>query len=154
MEMLVSESKGGGDSTMNLDYASRAAVPVAERITVKCKTLAQILDEYSISSIRLCKIDVEGSEMAVLSTLKGDHRARIQGFALEYHPLAYDVSALITLLLGWGSHQVCIMNERPHVENILHLISNKALESWAVAQTSPACQIVAAKTAVKVPSLI
>jgi FkbM family methyltransferase len=129
-EMLVAKSHGGGDSTINLDYAGRTAVPIAERITVQCRTFSKILDEYAIPSIRLCKIDVEGSELAMLSTLKPHHRAQIQGFALEYHAEAYDLRLLITLLLGWGTHQVCLMNERPNVGSTLHLISNQALESW------------------------
>ena len=97
---------------------------------MESKTFGKILDEYAIPSIRLCKVDVEGSELALLSTLKAHHRARIQGFAMEYHPAAYDVHLLITLLLGWGTHQVCLMNERPSVGNTLHLISNQALVSW------------------------
>jgi FkbM family methyltransferase len=129
-EMLVSESKGGGDSTINFDYARRAAVPTTESITVECRSFSKILDDFAIPSIRLCKIDAEGSELALLSTLTADHRARIQGFAMEYHPQAYDLQLLLKLLLGWGAYQVCLMNERPNVGNILHLISNKALESW------------------------
>ena len=121
-EMLVSESKGGGDSTINLEYASRARVPANRGIEVECRAFSNVLDEYAIPSIRLCKIDVEGSEMAMLSTLDADHRARIQGFAMEYH--------LITSLLSWDTHQVCLMDERPNVGNILHLISCQALESW------------------------
>jgi FkbM family methyltransferase len=129
-ELLVSDSKGGGDSTMDPVFAKRSGVPVAERITVECKTLASILEEYAIPSIRMCKIDIEGAELALLSALKAQHRARIQGFAMEYHPQAYDLNLLIEMLMGWGSHQICLMSERPNVSNILHLISNRALESW------------------------
>jgi FkbM family methyltransferase len=130
VEMLVSESKGGGDSTINVDYARHVAVPVAEHITVECRSFPRILDEYQIPLIRLCKIDVEGSELALLSAMKDRHRSQIQGFAMEYHPDAYDLRLLIRLLLGWGTHQVCLMDERPNVGNILRLISNQALESW------------------------
>jgi FkbM family methyltransferase len=129
-ELLVSASKGGGDSTMDPVFARRSGVPVAESITVECKTLASILDEYAIPSARMCKIDIEGAELDLLSALKAPHRARIQGFAMEYHPQAYDLNLMIKMLMGWGSHQVCLMSERPNVANVLHLISNRALESW------------------------
>ncbi len=129
-EMLVSESKGGGDSTTNLDFARLAGVPITKRITVGCRSFAEILDQYAIPSIRLCKIDVEGSELVLISTLEAHHCAQIQGFAMEYHPQAYDLRLLIKLLLGWGTHQVCVMGERPNAGNTLHLISNQALESW------------------------
>jgi FkbM family methyltransferase len=133
-ELLVSASKGGGDSTMDPVFARRSGVPVADRITVDCKTLASILDEYAIPSVRMCKIDIEGAELSLLSALKVQHRARIQGFAMEYHPQAYDLNVLIKMLLGWGSHQVCLMSERPNVANILYLISNQAVESWFEAE--------------------
>jgi FkbM family methyltransferase len=129
-EMIVSESKGGGESTINIDFARHAEVSAAQHVRVECKSFSTILDEYSVPPVRLCKIDVEGSELALLSTLGASHRSRIQGFAMEYHPQAYDLSLLIKLLLSWGTHQVCLMNERPNVGNILHLISNEALESW------------------------
>ena len=148
-EMLVSESHGGGDSTINLGYARRTAVPVSGRITVECRTFSKILDEYAIPSIRLCKIDVEGSELAMLSTLKAHQYAQIQGFAMEYHAEAYDLRHLVKLLLGWGTHQVCLMNERPHVASTVHLISNQALESWFESengQWSPRSALVPAET--------
>jgi hypothetical protein len=140
-EMLVSRSKGGGDSTINFDYASRVGVPTAERITVECRNFSCILDGYAIPSIRLCKIDVEGAELALLSTLKSCHHAQIQGFAMEYHPEAYDLRSLISLLLSWGTHQVCLMDERPNVGNILRLISNQELESWFESQERRSCAV-------------
>jgi len=129
-EMLVSQSKGGGESSINVDFSTRVGVPVAARITVEHRSFAKVLDECEIPSIRLCKIDIEGSELALLSSLAPRHRARIQGFAMEYHPGAYDLRELVTLLLSWGTHQLCLMNERPNVGNIIHLISNQALVSW------------------------
>ena len=32
--------------------------------------------------MRLCKVDVEGKELAMLRNLKAHHRARIEGFAI------------------------------------------------------------------------
>lgn len=140
-EMLVSESKGGGDSTIHLEYARRAAVPATQRITVECKSLPRIMEEYAIPTIRLCKIDAEGSELGLLATLNEVHRGRIQGFAMEYHPQAYDLQALLDLLFSWGSHQVCLMNERPNVGNIVHLISNEALSAWFESVKERWCEV-------------
>jgi len=128
-EMLISESFGGGQSTINREFAQQFGLSNSQRITVECKTLPQILAECAISSVRLCKIDIEGAELRLLSTLQPQHLERIQGFAMEYHPGAYDLHSLIGLLLDWGTHQVNLMEQKPHTGDILHLISTKSLKS-------------------------
>ena len=134
-ELMVSESYGGGQSTINQEFAKQHDLLGGQHITVECKTLPQILTEYDISSVRLCKIDIEGAELRLLSTLKPQHLERIQGFSMEYHPGAYDLHSLIQLLLSWGTHQVSLMEERPYTGDVLHLISTKALESVFGEQT-------------------
>jgi FkbM family methyltransferase len=62
-----------------------ASVPVIQKILVDCKTLSQILEEFSLQRVRLCKLDVEGAKLAILKTLSHADLARIQSFALEYH---------------------------------------------------------------------
>jgi hypothetical protein len=62
-----------------------ASVPVIQEILVDCKTLSQILEEFSLQRVRLCKLDVEGAKLAILKTLSHADLARIQSFALEYH---------------------------------------------------------------------
>jgi FkbM family methyltransferase len=128
-EMLISESFGGGQSTINAEFARQFGLSNSEHITVECKTLPQILAECAIPSVRLCKIDTEGAELRLLSTLRPQHLEQIQGFAMEYHPGAYDLRSYIKLLLDWGTHQVSLMDERPYTGDVLHLISTKALES-------------------------
>jgi FkbM family methyltransferase len=143
-EMMVSESYGGGQSTINQEFAKQFDLLNGQHITVECVTLPQILAEFNIPSVRLCKIDIEGAELRLLSTLKPQHLDLIQGFAMEYHPGAYDLRSLIQLLLGWGTHQVSLMEERPYNGDVLHLISTKALKSvfgqqteqWAVEMTA------------------
>jgi len=128
-EMLVSKSFGGGQSTINPVFARKIGLVSGEHIKVHCKTLPQIFAEYGIPSVRLCKIDVEGAELRLLSTLRPEHLEQIQGFAMEYHPGSYDLRSLIKLLLDWGTHQVSLMDERPYTGDVLHLISTAALES-------------------------
>jgi FkbM family methyltransferase len=143
-EMMVSESYGGGQSTINQEFAKQFDLLNGQHIPVECVTLPQILAEYNIPSVRLCKIDIEGAELRLLSTLKPQHLDLIQGFAMEYHPGAYDLRSLIQLLLGWGTHQVSLMEQRPYNGDVLHLISTKALKSvfgqqteqWAVEMTA------------------
>jgi FkbM family methyltransferase len=134
-EMMVSDSYGGGQSTINQEFAKQFDLLKGQHITVECMTLPQVLAEYDIPAVRLCKIDIEGAELRLLSTLKPQHLDRIQGFAMEYHPGAYDLRSLIQILLGWGTHQVSLMEARPYNGDVLHLISTKALESVFETQT-------------------
>ena len=134
-EMMVSDSYGGGQSTINPEFAKQFDLLKGQHITVECMTLPQILTEYDIPNVRLCKIDIEGAELRLLSTLKSQHLERIQGFAMEYHPGAYDLRSLIQMLTSWGTHQVSLMEERPYNGDVLHLISTKALESVFGTQT-------------------
>jgi FkbM family methyltransferase len=128
-EMFVSSSLGGGQSTILPEFARNANVPISRRITVRCKTLPQILAEFSLRSVRLCKMDVEGAELQILRTLNYALLARIQSLVLEYHPEAYDLGALLRLTIGWGTHQVSYMDDRPYVGNILRVASNHVLRS-------------------------
>jgi len=137
VEMMVSDSYGGGQSTINQQFAKQFGLQKGQHIMVECKTLPQILAEYGIPSVRLCKIDIEGAELKLLSTLKPQDLERIEGFAMEYHPGAYDLQSLIQLLVGWGTHQVSLMEEKPYNGDVLHLISTKALQSAFGQQTDP-----------------
>jgi len=124
--MQISDSFGGGQSSINPDFARRVGVPETNRITVSCQTLSQILARFEISSVRLCKIDAEGSELKVLSALRPSDLAKIQGFSMEYHPEGYDLRCLIEMVLSWRTYQV---NAR--IGDILHLVSTQALQAWA-----------------------
>lgn len=129
-ELIVTDALGGGQSTMVPAFAQRLQLPVTDRIQVECTTLPEVLKKYDIPSVRLCKIDAEGSEFRILSKLSHSDLDRIQGFTMEYHPEAYDLRSLIKLLLNWGTHQVSLMDERAYNGNVLRLISHEALSTW------------------------
>lgn len=138
VDLLVSASLGGAQSTILPEFAKNANVPVSRHISVQCTTLPDVLEQCSVQSIRLCKIDVEGAEMSILRTLAPSHLARIQSFVLEYHPDAYDVRALMNLVIDWGTHQASFMDNRPYAGNILRLVSNEVLRS--IGGSEPAAQ--------------
>lgn len=120
-EMYVSESLGGGQSTIRAEFVENARVPVREVIRVPCMTLPRIFTKFGLENIRECKIDAEGSELAILRTLTPELQRRIDAFAMEYHPEAYDVRSLVRLATGWGTHQVGFMEEKPYTGNILRM---------------------------------
>lgn len=127
VNLFVSPRLGGAQSTIVPEFVRAAGVPIVQTIQAECKTLPDILDEFSLSSVRLCKLDVEGAELSILSTLSHSDVGRIQSFAIEYHPEAYDVHALLRLVLDWQTHHVSFIEERPYIGNILRLAAGSAL---------------------------
>jgi FkbM family methyltransferase len=127
VNLFVSSYLGGAQSTTVPEFVRSAGVHVVQEIPVECKTLPQILEEFSLQSVRLCKVDVEGAELAILKTLSQADLARVQSFALEYHQEAYDLQSLLRLVLDWRTHQVSFIEERPYIGNIMRLAASSAL---------------------------
>jgi FkbM family methyltransferase len=128
VELQVSASLGGAQSSIVAAFSQNNHVPVERSITVQCKTLPEIIDEYSISSIRMCKIDAEGAELEILRELKPHEVAKIQSIAMEYHFGAYPMDELLRLLETWGTHHISLMDERPYTGNILRCVAHGVLE--------------------------
>jgi FkbM family methyltransferase len=129
VEMVISHSLGGGQSTIVPEFARHFHSSMGDAIRVRCVTLPQILEEHAIARVRVCKIDAEGSELDILRALDAGTLARIQGFALEYHAEAYALPTLMKTMLQWGSHQVSLMDDRPFTGNQIYVISNDVLAS-------------------------
>jgi FkbM family methyltransferase len=129
VEMLVSHSLGGGQSTIVPAFARHFQTSMGDAIRVRCVTLPQILAEYAIDRVRLCKIDAEGSELNILRAIDSLTLAKIQGFALEYHAEAYALPTLMKTMLRWGTHQVSLMDARPFTGDQIYVISNDVLSS-------------------------
>lgn len=127
VKLFVSSYLGGAQSTTVPEFVRSAGVPVIQEILVECKTLSQILQESSLERVRLCKLDVEGAELAILKTLSPAGLARIESFALEYHKEAYDLHSLLRLVLDWGTHHVSFIEERPYIGSIMRLAASSAL---------------------------
>lgn len=83
VNLFVSSYLGGAQSTTVPEFMRGAGVPVVQETLVECKTLSQILEEFSLQRIRLCKLDVEGAELAILKTLSHADLARIESLRLS-----------------------------------------------------------------------
>jgi FkbM family methyltransferase len=127
VNLFVSSYLGGAQSTTVPEFVRGAGVPVIQETLVECKTLSQVFEEFSLQRVRLCKLDVEGAELAILKTLSAADLTRTQSFALEYHEEAYDLRSLLRLVLDWGTHHVSFIEERPYIGNIMRLAASSAL---------------------------
>jgi FkbM family methyltransferase len=129
VEIQVSDSLGGGQSSINPEFSKRYNVPVRQSIKVPCKTLPGILDELSLPSVRLCKLDVEGAELGILRALRPSNLDKLQSICLEYHLDIDPRRELLTMIEAWGTHHMSLMDQRLYdVGHILRCAHKGALE--------------------------
>jgi FkbM family methyltransferase len=114
VEIQVSASLGGGQSSIIPEFTKYYNVPVRQSIKVPCRTLPKILADLSAPTVRLCKLDVEGAEFGILRTLKASHLEKLQSIAVEYHLGACEIRDLLSMIEGWGSHHTSLMDQRPY----------------------------------------
>lgn len=128
---LATRRMGGGMSSLDAGYMAATETPIDHRYEVPVTTLATLVEDLGAERVRLVKLDCEGSELAILRSLGPDLLARIDSFAMEYHPEAYPVPELIDLLLGWRGFSVS-KAVTPGTGNAnLHVVSHEALRRWA-----------------------
>jgi FkbM family methyltransferase len=133
VELRCTDGIGGGMNTTSPAFAAFAkglGVRVLKTESVQCCTLAAVLKEFALEKIRLCKIDCEGSEFEILSSLDQELLQRIEAFVVEYHP-AYPLEDLLKMVLAWGTHQLSFAEDSPVTgqRNILRLVSSRLLAS-------------------------
>lgn len=112
VEIQVSASLGGGQSSIIPEFVKFYKVPVRQSIKVACKTLPEVLDELRISDVRLCKLDVEGAEFSILRTLTRSDLARFQSISMECHTGVYSIRDLLHMIESWGTYNVSLMDQR------------------------------------------
>jgi FkbM family methyltransferase len=68
-----------------LDRLARLALGQRQEFQCELRTISEIIDENSIESIGLLKVDAEGSEAAILSGIDDRHWKLIRQIAMEIH---------------------------------------------------------------------
>jgi len=127
INVMVSQEMGGAMTTTIPNFAENARITVIETVTAPCYTFPQVLEQFSLGQVRVCKIDAEGAELQILSQLDPNRFPSIDSFVMEYHVEAYTLAELISLLLGWGTYQVSFMEEKPFTGNVLRAVANRVL---------------------------
>lgn len=118
---------GGGMSTIEPSFAATSGAHYGSGQEVPSWSIGRVLEEASPSSVRLLKLDCEGSELPILKALDGGMRRRIDSIALEYHANAYPVEELFDLLLSWPEFHLS-QAASPGIANaVLHLVRREVL---------------------------
>lgn len=127
-ELVYTDWLGGGMNTIQSEFVKNTKINTLGSTKVPCFTLPQIMEEFNLTKIRLCKLDCEGAELDILKQLDKTHLSRIDAFVLEYHP-AYPLNELLELLLSWGTHQISFAEDNEHCpRSILRLVANSELK--------------------------
>ena len=126
-QLLRTEKMGGGMSTIVPEFARGSGMDVVEQVTVPCYTLSDVMEMFQLGDVRVCKIDAEGSEVAILQAVKPAHRARLKSVVMEHHPEAYPLQQLLSVAVGWGTHQISFMDDKPYSGNIIRAVSTESL---------------------------
>ncbi len=126
-ELMVSSELGGGMSTIVRDLPGNVGMHTSRTVTVPCHTLPEVLDLFSLSRVRLCKMDAEGSELGILGSLAQKHFTLIDSFSIEFHQEAYPVQNLLSVLASWGTHQISFNERTEFAASIVRLTSTQAM---------------------------
>ncbi len=121
---FCSDYLGGGANTLVANHLESIRADATQTIEVDTISIDSILEETP-EPIRLCKIDCEGAEYEILSHLSDP--AKIDSFAIEFHPGAYRLHDLVDIVLRWGTHQVSFGSAR----NMLYAVRSPILLEFA-----------------------
>lgn len=126
-----SETLGGGMSTINERFAEGVRIEYGSSVDVEVWSIGRVLEGVGNDRVRLLKLDCEGSELDILRALGVRDLARIDSLAIEYHPQAYPLAALVATISSWGNF-VLYKVPPTDVENAnLHVVSLDAVRAWS-----------------------
>lgn len=126
-ELFVSDELGGGRNTIQEAFATNAELSIRIKMPINVVSLAQVIEDQSIEKIRICKLDCEGSELEILSSLTAEITDQIDAFVIEFHPEAYAVSDLLALLCGWKTHHVSFAEDNYCRSQIVRAVHERVL---------------------------
>jgi FkbM family methyltransferase len=106
VELLVSPRLGGGMTTISPTFARATATSISTRVRVPAIDLDAVLRSIQEPRIRLVKLDCEGAEDGILGRLSEEQRRRVDSWAIEFHPQAYDLGPFLDRLLAWPATHV------------------------------------------------
>jgi FkbM family methyltransferase len=101
-------------------------------VTVQVKSLETIFQMHALDRVRVCKLDCEGAELRILRDTPVEVLQRVDAFALEFHPKAYDMTELVNAIEKLEVFHIGRFVTRGGVQtNMFHLVHRAALSAWA-----------------------
>jgi FkbM family methyltransferase len=122
--LLCSDFLGGGVNTVIEAHARALGQDFKETVEIDVVSIDSVIADIP-GRIRLCKMDCEGSEYNIIRGISDP--ARIDSFALEFHPGAYRLGDLVAAMTAWGTHQISFSNKA----YVLYAVRNDVLSEYA-----------------------
>ena len=133
LQLFCTETLGGGMSTIIPAFAVKSGIDFASQANIKVLSLRDALEYCQTGQVRVCKMDCEGAEFSIFSSLPESIRTQFDAFVLEYHPQAYNFSQLMNILLTWdGYHISKVVSQDRDLSNAnLSVIRSELLREWS-----------------------
>ena len=133
LQLFCTDHLGGGMSTIVPAFAVKSGMEVVSQANIKALSLQDALEYCQTGQVRVCKMDCEGAELAILSGMSASLRTQFDAFVMEYHPEAYNLSQLMDVLLSWdGYHVNKVVGRDPDTSNAnLSIVKAKLLREWS-----------------------
>ena len=123
-KLLCSSFLGGGANTIMESHARALGKDFSNIIEVETISIDCVLNKID-GRVRLCKIDCEGAEWEILARISDP--TKVNSFAIEFHPGAYNLRKLVQGLMNWGTHQIGFATKA----YILYAVHNEVLADYA-----------------------
>ena len=98
ISLSVSANLAGGMSTTSLRFRQNTGIDVIDEYEVPVLSLHEVIAEHAQSTVRLIKLDCEGSELDILRGLPPSDWQQIDSLACELHPEAYSSAELFNCI--------------------------------------------------------
>ena len=129
VRLFRTDQMGGGMNTTMPHFAEQLGFAEGDSQIVPAVSLPEVLKAEGVDRVRLCKMDCEGAELEIVSSLTKDDMGRIDAFALEFHREAYSPMDLVKALERWGTHHVFPAASKSYCQrDILYAISKRAMD--------------------------
>lgn len=96
--LSVSANLAGGMSTTSQQFRQNTGIDVIDEYEVPVLSIHDVIAEHAHRTIRIIKLDCEGSELEILSGLLPSDWQRIDALACELHPEAYSPAELFNCI--------------------------------------------------------
>ena len=123
-ELWSSDYLGGGANTIVQSHLESIPEAIKNKIEVDTVSIDSVL-AGTAGNVRLCKIDCEGAEFEILSSLTNP--SKIDSFAIEFHPGAYRLRDLVAIIVNWRTHQISFAKK----SHMLYAVRNDILSEFA-----------------------
>ena len=124
---MLSDQLGGGMNTIVPEFAQAVHSSVGKTVSVPCQSASTNPAKGGPGPRASLQDRCGRRRTSNSSSLGAADRLMIDALVFEFHPQAYALNDLISLLLSWGTHQVSFAEEKEYSCSGLRAVANEVL---------------------------